>query len=227
MASLPKPEKCDKCSSMEFHREFNPERWICLNNHIVIQREQIIHGVCKCGVKKSDGVLFKENKNQCMECYRKYMADYRIKNQEKLSQQKKNFYINNHDRIRAESNEYYTSTPEIFLAGLLRRARNLSKNKIVRAGQDKHRKIPHEFNLTNEHLIDLWNKQNHKCALTGIDLIHKWGYLASASIDRIDSDKGYVVGNVQLICKGINMMKNNHTQQETIDFLRSIGVTIQ
>ena len=158
-----------------------------------------------------------------MECYRKYMIEYRDKNHEKLLEQKKNFYINNHDRIRSESNEYYTSTPEIFLAGLLRRARNLSKNKIVRAGKDKHREIPHEFNLTNEYLVELWNKQNHKCALTGVDLIHKWGYLASISIDRIDSNQGYIIGNVQLICKGINMMKNDHIQQETIDFIKLIN----
>jgi hypothetical protein len=202
-----------------------PERWVCENDHVIVTRNKIIHDVCKCGVKKSDEIPFKENKNQCMDCYRKYMAEYRIKNQEKLNEQKKNFYVNNHDRIRTEANEYYTSTPEIFLAGLLRRSRNLSKNKIVRAGKDKIRKIPLEFNLTNEYLMELWNKQNHKCALTNIDMVHKWGFLNSISIDRIDSNKGYIIGNVQLVCRGINHMKNNVSQQNTVNFINLIQGT--
>ena len=195
---------------------------MCMNGHIVIQRDQIIHGVCKCGAKKSDGVAFKKNKNQCMECHKKYMAEYRIKNQERLNKQKKDFYINNRDELRTKANEYYTSTPEIFMGELLRRCRNLSKNKIVRAGQDKRRKIPHEFNLTREYLIESWYKQKGNCALTNIPLSHKWNNMNTVSIDRIDSNKGYVIGNVQLVCKGINMMKNDASQQEVLDFIRLI-----
>lgn len=51
----------------------------------------------------------------------------------------------------------------------------------------------------------LIESQNFKCALTGlpISFIDK-----SASLDRIDSNKGYIVGNMQWVHKDVNIMKN-------------------
>ncbi len=38
------------------------------------------------------------------------------------------------------------------------------------------------------------------------------------SIDRIDSSKGYVPGNVQLVCKFVNLGKSGHSQVEVLGF---------
>ena len=63
---------------------------------------------------------------------------------------------------------------------------------------------------------DVWNiylKQNKKCALSGVAISFEKTELGySASIDRIDSLKEYHLGNIQLVHKDINLMKNHFDQ---------------
>lgn len=85
-------------------------------------------------------------------------------------------------------------------------------------GGKLHRKSK-EFAITIEYIWDLFLKQNRKCALTGLDLSlggkgndrkKKSSSTMTASLDRIDSNKGYIVGNVQWVHKDINFMKNDY-----------------
>lgn len=79
-----------------------------------------------------------------------------------------------------------------------------------------------DFDLSKEYLWSLFCKQNKKCALSGIDLTmattlkkHMKGG-TTASVDRIDSSKGYIEGNVQWVHKSINKMKMDLDQQTFI-----------
>ena len=62
------------------------------------------------------------------------------------------------------------------------------------------------FNITIKEVWDLYIKQNKKCALSGLDISFKD---KTASIDRIDSSKGYTIDNIQIVEKNINIMKRN------------------
>ena len=76
-----------------------------------------------------------------------------------------------------------------------------------------------------EYLFYLWNKQDCKCALTGIPLTYKFyeGRVNSnLSIDRIDSTKGYSKDNVQLVCMAANQMKNDLSMDEFVQMCRNI-----
>lgn len=53
-------------------------------------------------------------------------------------------------------------------------------------------------------------------------MTHKLRDLFAASIDRIDSAKGYVAGNVQLVCKAINLAKSAHSNDEILDFVTAV-----
>mgnify|MGYP003351787189 CR=1 FL=1 len=67
-----------------------------------------------------------------------------------------------------------------------------------------------------EYLNDLFIEQQGKCKLSGIEisLPKKWNDKNyTASLDRIDSDKGYEKGNVQWVHKHINVMKNIFPQE--------------
>lgn len=75
--------------------------------------------------------------------------------------------------------------------------------------------------ITKEFLWNLYIKQNKKCALSGKDI-----YIVSstrdekentASLDRIDSSKGYFVDNVQWIHKIINRMKLSFNEKYFIE----------
>lgn len=77
--------------------------------------------------------------------------------------------------------------------------------------KDKKRNIDCSISLDN--VLYLWKKQKSKCALTNIELIigktqyHKHHGGNTASLDRIDSDIGYHIDNIQIIHKIINNMK--------------------
>lgn len=85
-----------------------------------------------------------------------------------------------------------------------------------------------EFNLTLEDLKQVWEQQKGICPYTGLKLKlptfheHKYAWYR-ASLDRIDSSKGYVVGNVQFVSTPINFMKNTMSDLETKQYLKLIS----
>lgn len=77
-----------------------------------------------------------------------------------------------------------------------------------------------EWHLVESDIVDLWNKHNGRCALTGLQLSKDpkdW------SVDRIDSDRGYTVDNIQLVHKHVNLMKNVLSQQQFIFLCRLVA----
>lgn len=68
-------------------------------------------------------------------------------------------------------------------------------------------------------------KQNKKCALTG-DIIYFptrcWSRDGTASLDRIDSSKGYTKENVQWVHKDINMMKQEYTTEVFLGWCKKV-----
>lgn len=83
-----------------------------------------------------------------------------------------------------------------------------------------------EFDIDHALLLDLFNSQGGRCALTGIRLRLKEYQTdcANASIDRINSAAGYVRGNVQWVTKEINLMKNAATQEYFILMCRFVAM---
>lgn len=77
-----------------------------------------------------------------------------------------------------------------------------------------------EFSITIEYLWDLFLKQNKKCNLTGIEINFavdrdkKNRNTRTASLDRIDSTKGYIKDNLQWIHKDVNYLKMDKTEEE-------------
>ena len=80
-----------------------------------------------------------------------------------------------------------------------------------------------EFNISIEYAWELFEIQNKKCAYTNIDIAFgrtKSGNIAS--LDRIDSAKGYVEGNVQWVHKDINMMKRNFSETYFVELCETV-----
>ena len=71
--------------------------------------------------------------------------------------------------------------------------------------------------ITKKSMWKLFLKQGRKCALTGLPLVISEDRSNTASIDRIDSTKGYVPKNVQFVHKDINMMKRIYSQDYFIE----------
>lgn len=83
--------------------------------------------------------------------------------------------------------------------------------------------------VDKDYAYGLFLKQNKKCALTGINIDfaetskeHLHGK-TSASLDRIDSTKGYVKGNLQWLHKDVNKMKWNLDEEYFISLCTKIA----
>jgi len=90
----------------------------------------------------------------------------------------------------------------------------------------ERRKI--EVNVTKNYLYNLYKKQNKKCALTGVDLYFtnlrtNYNRYTNASLDRINSSKGYVKDNIQWVEKRVNMMKQQYSQDEFIEVCKKVA----
>lgn len=69
--------------------------------------------------------------------------------------------------------------------------------------------------ISIDELEKIWNKQNGKCALTGWEMtmiLGKGNINTNASIDRVDSNIGYIQDNVQFVCRIVNTFKSNITE---------------
>jgi hypothetical protein len=87
-----------------------------------------------------------------------------------------------------------------------------------------------EVGVTLEDLRDVWNLQQEKCPYLGIKLtLNSYGKIkkdpiTSASLDRIDSSKGYIKGNIQWVSRAVNYMKNDMSGN---DLLRIFDLIVE
>lgn len=71
-----------------------------------------------------------------------------------------------------------------------------------------------EFSLTIEDVTAIYHKQNGLCYYTNKPMDFIYGSNDKLSLDRVDSSKGYTLGNVVLCRKYVNIAKSNHTIED-------------
>lgn len=76
--------------------------------------------------------------------------------------------------------------------------------------------------ITRDQAFQLLRQQKFKCALSG-QFITTRGANCSASLDRIDSNGHYEIGNVQWLHKSVNIMKNALPQAHFIHLCKLIA----
>lgn len=95
-------------------------------------------------------------------------------------------------------------------------------------GKYRFSNIRHKNELDVEYLKKLWESQNGVCPYTGLKMLlpqtsaDKICSPKKASLDRIDSTKEYVKGNVEFVCMAINLAKNKFSKKDTLEFLNEI-----
>jgi hypothetical protein len=94
---------------------------------------------------------------------------------------------------------------------------------LARAKEDR-RKL--EVGIDLQYLKNLWDAQDGKCAISGLIMDHtrnpRKHNLYNASLDRINSSKGYIIGNVQWLCWMVNRMKGENTTEQLIEICANI-----
>lgn len=87
-----------------------------------------------------------------------------------------------------------------------------------------------EFNVSMKDAWELYLKQNKKCVYTNLPI--EFGSIyrnikTTASLDRIDSSKGYTLDNVQWVHVDINFMKFNLDNKRFIELCKLIVENIK
>ena len=89
-----------------------------------------------------------------------------------------------------------------------------------------------KIEVSLDYVYNVGADQDFFCALTGNELeftrggqkwLGKWCNPNSCTIDRIDSDKGYVKGNIQLITWKANCLKQHLDNEELIEFCKDVA----
>lgn len=80
------------------------------------------------------------------------------------------------------------------------------------------------FSITPHDLAQVYDLQQGRCALTGrpLQFTGPTKDPEGISIDRIDSDRGYTIDNIWLVCSRANSMKMEGTIEDLLDWCRDV-----
>lgn len=185
---------------------------------LITQGKEAFHNICKeCENEIKRNKEWKDGKLLC-HCCREY------KNESEFSPNGEANPIRNNHRSICRS--CTTQRQREHLIGLddepkLRKCIN-TRFLAARDRANKH-KMP--FTITLDYLLDLWNKQNGICALSGIKMTYelkKGRTHTNVSIDKIDRTKGYIIGNIQLVCMACNQIKSDMPENLMYYFCKNI-----
>lgn len=88
----------------------------------------------------------------------------------------------------------------------------------------------HECDIDAAYLKEVWEKQEGRCAWTGLPLVlplsnyshDKSNPNLVASLDRIKNDVGYLKGNVQFVVTPLNLAKQHHDEEVVRNLIQLI-----
>lgn len=85
------------------------------------------------------------------------------------------------------------------------------------------------FDITIDQAWSRYMEQGGRCALSGIEITFAkdtkayWASQTTASLDRIDSSRPYVMDNIQWVHKDINKMKQNLPESRFIELCQLVS----
>lgn len=96
---------------------------------------------------------------------------------------------------------------------------------ITRGARQRAKQSGIEYDIDAEFLKVLLKQQGGLCAISRVSLtfIKGQGHIATnASLDRIDSARGYTKDNIQLVAHQVNTMKSNMSVNQLVAWCKSI-----
>lgn len=196
-------KRCNKCRDYETMRRQKRKQEIKVKKE---NNKNTNIKICnKCGIEQDIKEFISHNKilNNCSSC-RKLMAENKLNNRKKDPQKDKeyrdNYNKNNKQNTANRDRNRYLNNIEYML---------------YNSAKQHSKKLNLDFNLTEEYIKEIYPKDNC-CAILKENFIisNKSKNNNSASLDRIDSKIGYIIGNIQVISFKANQIKSNCTLSE-------------
>lgn len=143
---------------------------------------------------------------------------------EKQAEAAKKWYSKNRERILATRRERYKDNPNPRKQNNIDYAQKNREKYIHTQLRNRAKRRGIEFDLDVEDIVlpDL-------CPVLGVAMSLGTGSgkrsWHSYSVDRIDPSKGYVKGNIQIVCMRANVMKNDASVEELQQFAAWVWAT--
>ena len=185
---------------------------------LVTQKKEAFHSICKnCENEARKNREWQDGKLRCHSC-----GEY--KGEDEFTLRGGSDPLRNNRRTICKS--CYTSRQKTRNKQL---PNDKKLNKCLRwrwlGARDRSNRHGFDFSLSLEDLENLWIEQDGTCALSGIKMTYELQNgrtPTNVSIDRIDQSKGYVTGNVQLVCMACNQIKSDLSEDEMYQFCKKI-----
>ena len=150
-----------------------------------------------------------------------YHAKYYQANKEKKRLQGKIWAENNKDKVAESARKRRAKNPDVYRESQRKWERNNPEKVLYKAAKNRAKLKDWDFDIDVEDVVI----PSH-CPLLGIELIPRQGGQgsqdASPSLDRIDSSKGYVKGNVWVISALANRIKTNATPEQVMTVAQNL-----
>ncbi len=146
---------------------------------------------------------------RCKVCMSEFLkvSGWGVNNPEKRKLIQKKYNLSHKKELQERSIAWKMQSPFKAMLGTYRQ--NAAKRNLI-------------LEITHIDLESLWEKQCGLCFYTKLPMLKHYGSKESVSIDRVDSSKGYLLDNVVLCRRQVNIMKNDATLEELFDFCESI-----
>jgi hypothetical protein len=166
---------------------------------------------------------------------RQYAREYYKKNKERIAENARLWRERNSDKVkenariwRENNSEYRKERSKEYNVKLKTDRSRLAQALFYKTKSSMKRLTRTlENNLTIDYIQSCLEKQKYRCALSGIELDHRAGKngLRVASVDRKNSKRGYVKGNVQIVLNCLNKAKGDASNIEFRELLLEIKKT--
>jgi len=158
------------------------------------------------------------NKNRIKENQKKYVDN----NKDKIQKQQQNNYQNNKAKIQERHQKHRQANKKMIhdKAQIQLQIEDVYIQHLISTLRVKDAKKKREFNIDFEYFKELQKGQDNKCKYSGKELVWKNKHgIYQGTIDRIDSSKGHIKGNCQLVSVQVNRFKLDLSHS---DFLKLI-----
>ncbi len=91
--------------------------------------------------------------------------------------------------------------------------------------KDRYKKLGFSVDFKSDYLKELWVEQKGLCNISKIPMtyiMNKGRTYTNISVDRINSNIGYIKGNIQLVCMAVNQMKSDLKIDELVYICKEI-----
>jgi hypothetical protein len=131
------------------------------------------------------------------------------------------------NRLRMERGEIFALPPEFIGKGSKKTKFSIFKPLLKRIQNRKNKK---EISITLEDVAEIWEKQKGVCIYTKMKLTLPEWYgkktIYTASMDRIDPNKGYTKDNCQIVSIMANFAKNDFSDEDMKEFCKQIKMCL-